>query len=38
LMKTGKKDKSRCLSANNCWPTIDGEGIACKCPHDKVEV
>ncbi len=37
LMREGIKDKSRCLSANNCWPTSDGEGIACKCPHEKVE-
>jgi 2,4-dienoyl-CoA reductase-like NADH-dependent reductase (Old Yellow Enzyme family) len=37
LMKQGIKDKSRCLSASNCWPTTDGEGIACKCPHEKVE-
>jgi 2,4-dienoyl-CoA reductase-like NADH-dependent reductase (Old Yellow Enzyme family) len=36
LFKSGQKDKSRCLSANNCWPTTEGEGIACKCPHDKV--
>jgi len=37
LMKFGKKEKSRCLSANNCWPISDGEGIACKCPHERVE-
>jgi len=36
LMKQGLKDKSRCLSANNCWPTLDSTGIACKCPHEKV--
>ncbi|OGO17035.1 MAG: hypothetical protein A2Z14_08970 [Chloroflexi bacterium RBG_16_48_8] len=38
LMKTGRKDKSRCLSANNCWRTTDGEGIACKCPHERVQI
>jgi 2,4-dienoyl-CoA reductase-like NADH-dependent reductase (Old Yellow Enzyme family) len=32
----GSKDKSRCLSANNCWPKEVGDGIACKCPHEKV--
>ena len=32
----GLKDKSRCLSANNCWAREAGEGIACKCPHDRV--
>jgi 2,4-dienoyl-CoA reductase-like NADH-dependent reductase (Old Yellow Enzyme family) len=34
--KLGLKDKSRCLSANNCWAKGPGEGIACKCPHDRV--
>jgi 2,4-dienoyl-CoA reductase-like NADH-dependent reductase (Old Yellow Enzyme family) len=37
LMRAGLKDKSRCLSANNCWPTTTGQGITCKCPHEKVE-
>ncbi|NIM95346.1 MAG: NADH:flavin oxidoreductase [Anaerolineales bacterium] len=37
LMRNGLKDKSRCLSANNCWAKEPGEGISCKCPHDKVE-
>jgi 2,4-dienoyl-CoA reductase-like NADH-dependent reductase (Old Yellow Enzyme family) len=32
----GLKEKSRCLSANNCWAKGPGEGIACKCPHDRV--
>jgi 2,4-dienoyl-CoA reductase-like NADH-dependent reductase (Old Yellow Enzyme family) len=32
----GLKEKSRCLSANNCWATKAGEGIGCKCPHDRV--
>lgn len=36
LMRQGLKDVSRCLSANNCWPTEAGVGIACSCPHDKV--
>jgi 2,4-dienoyl-CoA reductase-like NADH-dependent reductase (Old Yellow Enzyme family) len=34
--KFGLKDKSRCLSANNCWAREAGEGIGCKCPHDRV--
>ncbi len=34
--KLGLKEKSRCLSANNCWPNNAGDGIACKCPHEKV--
>jgi 2,4-dienoyl-CoA reductase-like NADH-dependent reductase (Old Yellow Enzyme family) len=37
LMKEGVKDTSRCLSSNNCWPTAENIGIACKCPHDKVD-
>ncbi len=34
--KLGLKEKSRCIAANNCWPTNEGDGIACKCPHEKV--
>jgi len=34
--RLGLKDKSRCLSANNCWAEEAGEGIKCKCPHDRV--
>ncbi len=36
-LRDGIQSKSRCLSSNNCWPEENGEGIACKCPHDKVE-
>jgi 2,4-dienoyl-CoA reductase-like NADH-dependent reductase (Old Yellow Enzyme family) len=36
LFKEGRKEKSRCISSNNCWPEESGAGIACKCPHDKV--
>lgn len=35
LLRMGIRDKSRCLSANNCWPIQEDEGIACKCPHDR---
>ncbi|HEY43771.1 MAG TPA: NADH:flavin oxidoreductase [Anaerolineae bacterium] len=35
-LRLGLQDKSRCLSSNNCWPKTVGEGIACKCPHEKV--
>jgi 2,4-dienoyl-CoA reductase-like NADH-dependent reductase (Old Yellow Enzyme family) len=31
-LRTGSVEKSGCLSSNNCWPNIKGEGIACKCP------
>ncbi len=34
--KLGLKEKSRCIAANNCWPKNEGDGIACKCPHEKV--
>ncbi len=34
--RLGLADKSRCLSANNCWAKKAGEGIACKCPHDRL--
>ena len=36
LLKIGLKEKSRCIAANNCWPINAGDGIACKCPHEKV--
>lgn len=35
-LRLGLQEKSRCLSSNNCWPESMGEGIACKCPHEKV--
>jgi 2,4-dienoyl-CoA reductase-like NADH-dependent reductase (Old Yellow Enzyme family) len=35
-LRLGLQEKSRCLSSNNCWPETMGEGIACKCPHEKV--
>jgi len=35
-LELGLKEKSRCLSANNCWARKAGEGIGCKCPHDRV--
>jgi 2,4-dienoyl-CoA reductase-like NADH-dependent reductase (Old Yellow Enzyme family) len=30
------KDKSDCLSSNNCWAEGKGVGIKCKCPIEKV--
>ena len=30
------QDRSDCLSANNCWARENREGIACKCPVEKV--
>ena len=34
-LRFGLQEKSRCLSSNNCWPKKEGEGIACRCPHEK---
>jgi 2,4-dienoyl-CoA reductase-like NADH-dependent reductase (Old Yellow Enzyme family) len=34
--RMGLKDRSRCLSANNCWAKEAGTGIGCKCPHDRI--
>jgi 2,4-dienoyl-CoA reductase-like NADH-dependent reductase (Old Yellow Enzyme family) len=34
--RQGLQVKSRCISANNCWPKQVNEGIACKCPLDDV--
>jgi len=36
LLKAGAKDKSRCISSNNCWADHSGVGIGCKCPLDKI--
>jgi 2,4-dienoyl-CoA reductase-like NADH-dependent reductase (Old Yellow Enzyme family) len=35
-LKMGLKDKSRCISSNNCWAEESGIGIGCKCPLEKV--
>lgn len=35
-LRLGLQDKSRCISANNCWENTPGEGISCKCPLDKI--
>jgi 2,4-dienoyl-CoA reductase-like NADH-dependent reductase (Old Yellow Enzyme family) len=35
-LRTGHKDKSRCIAASNCWAESTGVGIACKCPLEKV--
>jgi 2,4-dienoyl-CoA reductase-like NADH-dependent reductase (Old Yellow Enzyme family) len=31
-LRTGLQERSRCISANRCWPENAGEGIACRCP------
>jgi 2,4-dienoyl-CoA reductase-like NADH-dependent reductase (Old Yellow Enzyme family) len=36
LLKAGLKDKSRCISSNNCWAEESRTGIACKCPLEKI--
>ncbi len=37
LLKTKVKEKSQCISANNCWADESGIGISCKCPLDKIK-
>jgi len=37
MLKEGIKNKSRCISSNNCWAESAGVGIGCKCPLDKLE-
>jgi 2,4-dienoyl-CoA reductase-like NADH-dependent reductase (Old Yellow Enzyme family) len=36
-MCTGLQERSSCISANQCWAERNGEGIACKCPLDKLQ-
>lgn len=31
-LKEGIQDISTCLAANNCWPTVAGDAVRCKCP------
>jgi 2,4-dienoyl-CoA reductase-like NADH-dependent reductase (Old Yellow Enzyme family) len=35
-LRAGLQERSSCISANQCWAERDGEGIACKCPLDKL--
>ena len=34
--RAGELEKSGCISSNNCWPKDAGDGIACKCPLEKL--
>ncbi|MBT3240468.1 MAG: NADH:flavin oxidoreductase [Chloroflexi bacterium] len=36
-LRSGELSRSECLSANNCWAEEPGDGIACKCPIEKVK-
>lgn len=36
-LKSRGKEKSRCISSNNCWAEDNGVGIGCKCPLDKIK-
>jgi len=36
-MRTGLQERSSCISANLCWAEQEGEGIACKCPLEKLD-
>jgi 2,4-dienoyl-CoA reductase-like NADH-dependent reductase (Old Yellow Enzyme family) len=31
LMRKGLQERSRCISANLCWPDDPDEGVACRC-------
>jgi 2,4-dienoyl-CoA reductase-like NADH-dependent reductase (Old Yellow Enzyme family) len=35
-LRAGLQERSSCISANQCWAEHAGEGIACKCPLDKL--
>lgn len=37
-LRAGELERSGCISANNCWAKEMEEGIACKCPLEKVAV
>jgi len=30
-LRTHLQERSRCISAGNCWPANHGDGIGCKC-------
>lgn len=30
-LRLGLQERSRCISAGNCWPASPGDGISCKC-------
>jgi 2,4-dienoyl-CoA reductase-like NADH-dependent reductase (Old Yellow Enzyme family) len=36
-MRMGSQERSSCISANLCWAEKEGEGIACKCPLEKLQ-
>ena len=35
-LRVGVQERSSCISANQCWAEHAGEGIACKCPLEKL--
>ena len=37
LLKSGAREKSRCISSNNCWAEESAVGIGCKCPLEKIK-
>ena len=34
-LRQGLQERSRCISANRCWPEGMNEGIACRCPTER---
>ncbi|MFQ6100216.1 MAG: NADH:flavin oxidoreductase [Anaerolineae bacterium] len=35
-LRAGLQERAACISANRCWAEGPGEGIACKCPIERV--
>ena len=35
-LREGLQERSTCISANRCWPDRAEEGIACKCPVERM--
>lgn len=35
-LRIGTIEQSACISANNCWPKNVGDGVACRCPLEKI--
>jgi 2,4-dienoyl-CoA reductase-like NADH-dependent reductase (Old Yellow Enzyme family) len=31
-LRQGLQERSSCISANRCWPEVEGVGVGCKCP------
>ncbi len=36
-LREGAQDRAACISANRCWPERPGDGIACRCPLERLD-